>query len=278
MTRRNTKRTFRLCLVLALMTLGFDINAELFSYTGTLHVESLPPAPPTTTAQGTVNVSPSGGFAFDAFSFSLAGELGGSFEVDLQNRIGTGFDFGLGPNGGFGGSMPMDGMLSIPEFQSCIENQLGTIGPCKVTRAVIGAGGSFGAYQSGARTLTGGFWTTGPTRRSWTFFYSTTLGLTSSARGFDTRTGYDDRTPDGAGRIQLISPIRVSSAIFDDRGNAFRVKNVGFAVLTVEFVPEPSELILFAAGVAGLGAIGFSRRHRGGPTNPPPGPRSLDRG
>jgi hypothetical protein len=52
------------------------------------------------------------------------------------------------------------------------------------------------------------------------------------------------------GRISLVTPVLVSVSL-----DSFPVIPV-FSRLTIEFVPEPSTLLLLAAGVAALAALG----------------------
>jgi len=67
-------------------------------------------------------------------------------------------------------------------------------------------------------------------------------------------TGFDARTPGGAGVLQLVSPG------FSSLGPVGRL--VAPAVLTLEFVPEPGTLMLLGAGVLGLAALGRrTRKH-----------------
>lgn len=72
------------------------------------------------------------------------------------------------------------------------------------------------------------------------------------------RSGYDNRTAGGAGNIQMVSPMlthwRTPAAELD-----YETGSIG--VLTLEFVPEPSHLMLLVGGVSLLGlAYRSSRR------------------
>jgi hypothetical protein len=89
-------------------------------------------------------------------------------------------------------------------------------------------------------------WTTGPVTVT-----GLTTGLAGNMINTVTFSGYDNRTPNHKGVIQLISPFKVVWAA----GNL-----PGVAVQTLTFVPEPGTLLLLGAGGVGLGL--YARRRR----------------
>jgi hypothetical protein len=144
-----------------------------------------------------------------------------------------------GPAGGFGGSLPLQRVLSqgfvvpTPLYTSACFG-LGRVGRSKSQFAC----GAFGTLVS----VTG--WTTG----------NVTLtgmgGATLRARGSDART------PGGRGNLLLVTPIRIE-------GGLHPYPLVGFGTLSLALVPEPGTLALTASGALGLAALGRRRgRHR----------------
>jgi hypothetical protein len=80
------------------------------------------------------------------------------------------------------------------------------------------------------------------------------------------RSGFDARTAGGAGSLQLVTPIRIqASSGALDRG--------GFAVLELQFAPEPDRLLLLGSGATVLALLGARRHQRGGGTRRGLGPR-----
>jgi hypothetical protein len=72
------------------------------------------------------------------------------------------------------------------------------------------------------------------------------------------RSGYDNRTPDGAGTIQMVTPRLTHWAAGAHWGD--------IAVLRIHFAPEPEGWLLLAAGlslVAVLHHSGAGRTRRG---------------
>jgi len=61
-------------------------------------------------------------------------------------------------------------------------------------------------------------------------------------------TAYDNRTPAGAGTVQLVAPGSISFNLF----GGFPA----FGVLTLTYTPEPGTLTLLGAGVAALAMLG----------------------
>ncbi len=111
--------------------------------------------------------------------------------------------------------------------------------------------GSGGSVMVTAFTLmvdvTGHIWTTG---------VATITGITTTTPGnavvnTATLAGYDNRTAGHGGTIQLVTPIRI---LTNAAGNL-----PGFAIQTLNFIPEPGTLLLLGTGALGLGIVGRRR-------------------
>jgi hypothetical protein len=94
-------------------------------------------------------------------------------------------------------------------------------------------------------------WTTGSVRvnayRDWPSYFPESLA----------RAGYDNRTPNGGGTIQLVTPHMAHWA---------RVQYGAIAVLRLKFAPEPTGLPLLVAGMVLLGALYRRRGHSRSPS------------
>jgi hypothetical protein len=80
------------------------------------------------------------------------------------------------------------------------------------------------------------------------------LFRTTRFTGTVTFTGSDSRTPGGLGQITLVSPTRIQVRIGETIHSLVVV-----AELALNFVPEPSTLVLLGAGSAALAALGGRR-------------------
>jgi hypothetical protein len=180
----------------------------------------------------TVPASPFGvtGFVLpvtDPAAFPIAG-----VQVTAHNATGV---FGGVGGGGFGGSMPINGVSKVCLFGPCSA----AVSNLVVPLSVVGAGGA--AIVTGAVNLTviGAPWTTG----------TAAVGTITQMGGVSplSNTG----APSGA--ITLVTPIFISTNI-----GASAVLP-GFGFLSLHFVPEPGTLMLLGSGIAGLVAFGRSR-------------------
>jgi hypothetical protein len=150
-----------------------------------------------------------------------------------------------GQGGGLGGPCGLGGTANAlvgggPFLVVPFVNPAGTQG--------IGLGGqlTFGIYGS---YIDAQIWTTGQV--------PVTVGgatLTTENGALIFTTGYDNRTPGGNGTVQLVSPSGLMSTL---GGNLPQ-----FATLTLDFVPEPGELLLMGSGIASLVLLGLMRMRR----------------
>jgi hypothetical protein len=197
--------------------------------------------------------------------------------AELQNRAGS-FAAGGGP-GSFS-FLPTLGSGATRAAVSAGKNRFG---------GVMGLFGRFGTRNAG-RTLGGGIWrghfsrwglrvvggsyatmttvsgyftfTSAPlsyrSRAVVTGFPWTTGRVSVSAAGgsgFPTmlvRSGYDNRTPGGAGTIQMVTPRLTHWAGGSHWGD--------IALLRLQFAPEPESWLLLAAGAGVLGVLGRARK------------------
>jgi hypothetical protein len=72
------------------------------------------------------------------------------------------------------------------------------------------------------------------------------------------RTGYDNRTSNGKGTIQMVSPMLTRWQ------NAFGDYHTGsIGVMRLKFVPEPQAWRMLAAGICAVALLYRTSRHRG---------------
>jgi hypothetical protein len=143
-----------------------------------------------------------------------------------------------GLSGGSGGGvMPLRGVGLVCMFDACSGSPSGNI---VVPLTPVGQGGT--THHSGAAnaTVIGAPWTLG-----------TATILTATVMGFaHGPVSNASTTAVPGGRLSLVTPVFVSTSL-----DSFPIVPV-FSRLTIDFVPEPSTLLLLGAGVAALGALG----------------------
>jgi hypothetical protein len=203
-------------------------------------------------------------------TMTFAGYPGTTF-FSFMNEAG-GFGAGVGPGAGTFGPLP-----SVPGFRASFSGSATRFGGTQRLLGQVAAklapplntpvfaqpfsplGGSFGETSMGITGGTGGFlhwtlwgfpWTTGPVTAMGTGYFHTPLTLSA--------LGSDQRTPAGAGTIQLVTPAlarrRHDLALEEDRLPLI-------ATMRLQFAPEPAATLLLLAGIAGLAALSrFSQR------------------
>ena len=144
--------------------------------------------------------------------------------------------------GGIGGAMAVGGSAGVNVLM------LATL-PVPLT--VLGTGSTI-FTNAGAVSIQviATQWTTGPAKALYATAYTFHGPMSGTFTSFVdlTMTGSDNRTPGGQGTVTLVSPVKVLTNV---SGNLAVV-----ARLTVNFIPEPGTLVLFAAGLVGLAALG----------------------
>jgi hypothetical protein len=93
-------------------------------------------------------------------------------------------------------------------------------------------------------------WTTGAVR---VYAYGDRLSGLSGFPEYLTRSGYDNRTSQGGGTIQLVTPHLIDWTGPPEYG--------AIGVLRLKFVPEPSSGLVFLAGAGLLGVL-YRQRNR----------------
>ncbi len=252
----HVRRALRLAPMLALL-FASSAGASVLPFTGTFLVE-IGSIVTGFTASGSATVNGSGGGA-QIVSLSLAaGHFAttglttsvtdpGQFpirglQVTLANGAGAFAETGMGE---LNGVMPLLGTAKVCLFGACGA----AVANLSVPLTVIGVGGLVAATGPVAVTVVGAPWTSGTATAQIPFF--TTFTRMGFAHGPASLTG---STAAPGGSLSLVTPIYVSTNIAADNSIV-----VGFATLTMHFVPEPSTLALGAGGLLLLVAAGRRR-------------------
>ena len=146
------------------------------------------------------------------------------------------FTPGGGPGGGLGGAMTLGGGARVVGFG-------GAATFVSLPLSLIGRPGAFASWVENNTLhleVSGTGWTTGS--RTLMVPATTILGGTRTPTTV-TAAGADLRTASGAGTLVLISPLFIRSNLMDVPT---------FATLTLNYVPEPSTLLLVGLGMAGM--------------------------
>jgi hypothetical protein len=167
--------------------------------------------------------------------------------LTLTGHAAGSFVAGGGPGGGLGGPMTLGGQARITAYG-------GAVTLVRVPLSPVGQPGGFASATGGGGTLIRAYgtgWTTGVQTL---MAPATTIWGGTATPQTVTSTGADLRTASGAGTLILISPLFV-------RTNLYFGDVPTFVTLTLNYVPEPSTLLLAGLGVAGL-ALRGRKRHR----------------
>jgi hypothetical protein len=171
--------------------------------------------------------------------------IDGTFLTLTGHAVGS-FVAGAGPGSGLGGPMTLGAQIRVTGYS-------GNVTLVRVPLSPAGQPGGFVSSTGGGGTLIrvyGTGWTTGV--QTLMAPLTTIGGMTSTGNvATVTATGADLRTASGAGTLVLITPIYIRTNLAGDIPN--------FATLTLNYVPEPSTLLLVGLGMAGLALRG--RKH-----------------
>jgi hypothetical protein len=149
----------------------------------------------------------------------------------------------FGGGGALGGVMGIPGVLKVCLFAGCgaaVANLVVPLTP-------VGVGGTALATAAVNLTVVGAPWTTGTAMLTGLGSVATIMG---SAQGPASAPG---STALPGGTLSLVTPILIHANITPDGPIG------AYAVLRLEFVPEPATLVLLGAGVALLAALGRRR-------------------
>ncbi len=141
------------------------------------------------------------------------------------------------------GVMPLNGIGIICLFSECDQGPTANL---VVPLSPVGQGGTVTAKGAVNVTVIGAPWTLGQ------------VAIQNSQRtGFAHGPGSNTATAaTSSGVVSLVTPVVVSTSL------AVFPLVPTFATLDLHFVPEPGTLLLLGTGIAGLGALGRSRRRR----------------
>jgi hypothetical protein len=108
--------------------------------------------------------------------------------------------------------------------------------------------GNFG-YSARTATVSAFPWTTGTAE---------VTALSGPQATILKRTGYDNRTSNGAGTIQMVSPMLT---IWQNAFGDYHTGSIG--MMRLVFVPEPQAWRMLGAGICTIGLLYRTSRHRG---------------
>lgn len=179
--------------------------------------------------------------------------------------------FGPGGGGasGFGGAMRLLGdafakyrVGFASGSQTVPLDSIGTSKTLMQVESLVFSGMGLTFKVPGTVTVKGGKWTTATITVE-----AMNVGAMGTAfTGTVMATGFDARTPNGAGTIQLVTPIRIDSRI--------TLRQPGVGILNVRFAPEPGPGLLIVTGCLVLASCAGLRK-RAGSTRAREAPRNA---
>jgi len=146
--------------------------------------------------------------------------------VQITATNGEGAFSGAG-GGGFGGVMPMHGVMKVCLFEPCSS----AVSNLDIPLSVIGEGGTATFVGAVNLTVVGAPWTTG----------TAAIGTNTVMGGVSPLSN----TGATSGHVTLVTPVFIV-----------------FGILSLDFTPEPGTLLLAGAAIASLVALGFARSRR----------------
>jgi hypothetical protein len=231
------------CLGLAAALLAFASGAAAGTFSGslTLIVGGLPPLGVSASGSGTSSAAgvtlPASAFATTAASF--AGTTPFISRVLLTAANGS---------GAFSGT-PLHGTMAIRGKVRLLRAGVTAFSIPLTAGGTRGVGLGGAAIQSGTPSsllsIEGGTWTVGAVTL-------TGIGVPGSLRTV-AFTGSDQRTPNGAGTLTLVTPIRITHTSLGSLA--------AFGIMQLTFAPEPGAAVLLLAAGALL-ALGARRARR----------------
>jgi hypothetical protein len=159
--------------------------------------------------------------------------------ISLTGHAAGSFTPAGGPGGGLGGAMTLAGAAKFQAYT-------GNVTLVQLPLSLVGQPLTSCYFSIYPTSGTG--WTTGVQTL---MVPATTIGGWNQTPYTVTATGSDLRTASGAGTLVLISPLLIRSNLAGDIPS--------FATLTLNYVPEPSTLLLVGLGIAGLALRGRTR-------------------
>jgi hypothetical protein len=189
-----------------------------------------------------------------------------------QQVFGKVISKGLGKK--FGGTMGLLGFLGANA--AYFRNQANSLGSLNWlfdaigNEPIPGLSTTCGGVDCYTATSVGVFYHTGLTQSSFSDVVANawpwttgTVTVESLATGpFPSRfvrKGYDNRTVNGEGTIQLVSPVMTHWLASTP---AFRYATVGVGIMTLTFAPEPTKVLMLGAGLSLLALLHRAGRRR----------------